>query len=153
MSAAAVIAWAVNPSSPSYPLYGPLFLLGATSAGGDAGGEAGVRVSAVRGDDSSFVPRGQLISKMSLRFYLHSWECLRLETRERSCNTAALAPGANEGMCQGEHVDDDNSNNALGWLGKNTTCSDLVEGTLSPGVRDRNVDSFVCIERGDQVPE
>lgn len=58
-------------------------------------------------------------------------------------------------MCQGEHVvdDDGNNNNALGWLWKNTTCFDLVEGTLSPGVRDRNVDSFVCIERGDQVPE
>lgn len=153
MSVAAVIAWAVNPSSPSYPLYGALFFHGATSAGGDADTEPGVRVSDFRGHDTTFLRWGQLILKMSLCFHLHSWECLHLEAWEHSCYTAVLALGVNEEMCQGEHVDNDNNSNALGWLRRSTTCFDLVEGTLSPGVRDRNVDSFVCIERGDQVPE
>lgn len=146
--------------TPRHPLYGALFLLRATSAGGDADGEPGVLWFPSR-RPPSFLRRGQLISKTSLRLYLHSWESLHLETREHSCDTLVFAPGVNKGMCQGEHDNNDNNSNnnyTLGWLWgkknpKNAAQLCGRQGTLSPGARDRNVDSFVCIRRGDQVPE
>lgn len=131
MSTAAVIAWAVNPSSPAYSFYGAPFLRGAT--------KPGVREETVPifyGGDSWFQRH---------HFYLHSCQRLHLETWRHSFNTAMLELAVDEGMCGGGNTDHDTTT-ATPWstVEKHNTLWWREHFRL---LRSADVRSFVCIER------